>query len=155
METLFIGILIIVIPSLILYYVFGIGKEKRSFSSRFSSTQYIKLLPPSLGGTDYLNLDNVATLQLHIPYDINKITLLLNRIPVIELPPRSQGGFKIEGFKIVSHKNTEIYTFSTSNSTQKIKIGSRIFIITLKCISKIEVKDVPNAIQYEFGITEE
>lgn len=144
-----------VVVGLILYYVFGIGKERKTFSSRFSSSQKIKILPPSLGGVDHLDLDNTSTLHLGNTYDMNHVTLTLNSMPVIELPLQSNDEFKIEGLKIIGNKNENVYTFSTYNNTQKIKTGNRLFVVTLKKISKMNVKDVPNAIEYDFGITEE
>ena len=143
-----------IIVGLTLHYIFGIGKNNK-FSSRFSSEQNIKILPPSLGGIDYLNLDNIATLQLHVPYNMNEINLMLNLKPIVELASQSNEDFQIEGVKFISHEGSKIYKFSTSDNMQKIKIGERVFIVNLRKISKMNVKDVSVAMQYEFGINEE
>ena len=42
----------------------------------FSQTQSIKVLPPSMGGVDHLNLDNIARLKLYVPYSLENVTLL-------------------------------------------------------------------------------
>ena len=145
-------IFVAVMGGLILYYILGVGKK--NFSSRFSSAQSIKILPPSLGGTDSLNLDNVARLQLYFPYDMNKVAFILNRAPVIELPFQSNEGFTAEGFKVISHKDAEIYTFSTAESIKEVKVGDRTFIVNLQSISKMNIENVSNAIEYKFGISE-
>ena len=154
MTPIITEILISVIAGLILYFMFGIGKNNR-FSSRFSSTQSIKILPPSLGGVDHLNLDNIATLQLHVPYDTSRITLMLNKMPVIELSPQISKGIKVESFLLISHEGARFYTFSTTDSTQKIPVAGRIFVVSLRKISKMDIWDAPSAIEFEFGISEE
>ena len=142
-------ILIGVAAGLILYFGFGIGREKK----RYASVQYIKILPPSLGGVDHIDLDDIAVLKLHAPSNMDRISFLLIDKPIVDWS-YSQNGIEVEGLNAMTHDNDKIYAFSVLDCERKIKIKGRQFVVTLKRISKLNVKSVPAAIQYEFGVKE-
>ena len=161
---------------LILYYVFDIGKNNPSntytvFSqgqtggitagevnitttTKFSQTQSIKVLPPSFGGNDSLNLDNIAKLKLHIPFSINLITMLLD-VVVTNLPDQHTDNFSVEGTQYYNQTSGTQYIFNTTNNKRhEIAVGGRIFIVTLLSINKLSIPNVPIATEYQFGISE-
>ncbi|MBU4142797.1 hypothetical protein KJ590_02230 [Patescibacteria group bacterium] len=120
----------------------------------FSDTQSIKNLPPSLGGNDILNLDNLATLKLHVPYNENSLTLLLNVIPT-EMPTVKNESFTAEGIKIYNQNSGQSYFFNTiQNKSHKIQIENRFFVVSLKEIKKLDIKNVSNPLEFIFGISE-
>lgn len=134
----------------------NVGRDKiiNSIQNLFSETQSIKVLPPSLGGNDRLNLDNVATLKLHVPYSDNSVTLLLD-VVVITLPSNTEGPIKTEGVKSYNHNSGTIYLFDIiNNKRHEITISDRTFVVTLFSINKLDVPNVSYAIEYEFGISE-
>lgn len=121
----------------------------------FSDTQSIKVLPPSLGGNDQLNLDNVATLQLHVPYSESSITLLLD-VVTTSFQPATSEGVTVEGARTYNHNSGTTYLFDTENNKRhRITIGERNFVVTLLRVKLLDVPDVPVAREYEFGISEE
>lgn len=123
----------------------------RSF---FSQTQSIKILPPSLGGNDVLNLDNLGTLKLHVPYSLTSITLLLDVVPTT-LPDKHDENITVEGAQFYNQSLGTQYVFNITDSKRhEIEIAGRIFVITLLKISKLNVPSVPGAIEYQFGIAE-
>ncbi len=157
------------------YYGFGIGQSPSPFSQQthsgigdnvtgdkivnlqrkiFSETQFIRLLPPSLGGKDTLNLDNLATLTSHVPYDERGITLLLNVVPVEE-PPSQNKNLHVEGLKSYHHTKEQEYVFDTENNKgHTISAEGRVFKVTLITIRRLNVQNVSSPIEYEFGISE-
>jgi hypothetical protein len=131
------------------------NKESMSVPVRnvFSQTQSIKVLPTSLGGKLELNLDNAATLRLKSPYSLNMITLMLG-VP-ISFPDKHTADISIEGAQIIPDIG-KVYTFYTgkNNNSHAVMAAGRVFIITLFKIKKLEIPNVPNPIEYEFGISE-
>jgi hypothetical protein len=122
---------------------------------KFSETQSIKVLPPSLGGNDTLNLDNVATLKLYGPsYSTTAVTLLLDVVP-IELPDKIDGNLQMEGAYTYNHLSAVKYTFDTAkNRRHEITTAGRTFAVTLQKIILLDVPGVSNALEYQFGISE-
>lgn len=120
----------------------------------FSDTQSIKILPSSLGGNDSLNLDNVATLQVHVPYTENSITLLLD-VVTTELPSISTESMTVEGVTTYNHRLGATYFFDTAeHKRHNISVGNRTFVVTLLGVKMLDVPNVPVAREYEFGISE-
>ena len=120
----------------------------------FSQTQSIKVLPPSLGGNLTLNLDNLGTLRLHVPYSLAQVTLLLDVVPTT-VPIQHDAGVQAEGAEIYNQKTGTAYTFDTNSSKRhEIAIGGRVFVVSLLRVIKLEIPDVPGAVEYQFGISE-
>mgnify|MGYP001591711657 CR=1 FL=1 len=154
-----------IIKSIKNYYIkqqihYGIGdniagdKIVTEIKSSFSQTQSIKTLPSSLGGIDYLNLDNVATLKLYVPSSLNKVTLLLDVVP-ISLPDQHNKAFIVEDAQYYNQSLGKQYIFDAGeNKRHEIEVGGRVFIITLLKIIKLNITDVPGALEYQFGISE-
>lgn len=130
------------------------ASETKTVRTAFSDTQFIRIMPSELGGNTTLNLDNVGTLKLHVPYSLDKITLLLDVVPV-SLPNRHDPSVEITDAEIYDHTTGKQYTFDTDkNHRQEIKIANRTFIVTLVGIKKLDVPHVPVATEYQFGISE-
>jgi hypothetical protein len=111
-------------------------------------------LPPSLGGVDYLNLDNIARLRLYVPYSKEYVTLLLDIIPT-DLPSRSGSGISVEGAQIYNQSLGVPYVFD--KGTQKrheITVAGRTFVVTLLQIKQLDVPNVAKPLEYVFGISE-
>lgn len=152
MEIITTGILTSVVAGLILYYVFGIGKQKHS--TRFSEKQYIITAPSNLGGVDCLYLDSVATLRLFVPYNEQSITLIQDVTPLI-LPDRSAANTKIEDTKFFYHGGRKTYIFDIkTNKKNKIKVEGRIFIVSLNKVEVLHMPEISKALKYEFSIFE-
>lgn len=153
----FIGLALLVIGGIFSWVGFVISPQQTiisSIRSLFSQTQSIKVLPSSLGGNSTLNLDNIATLILHVPYSMDSVTLLLDVVPVV-FPDRYSNLITIEDAQYYNQSNGKQYVFDTGkNKRHEIDIGGRIFIVTLLKIIKLNVAKVSNAIEYQFGISE-
>lgn len=122
---------------------------------RFSEIKYIKTLPPSLGGIDRFVVDNLATLKLHVPYDEQNITLLLNVVP-LEYPTQQNKNIKIEGAQTTTYNDDQILKFNkTNHRVNKITIENRTFVISLNKITILQIPNISKVLQYEFGISEE
>ena len=107
-----------------------------------------------MGGNTALNLDNVGTLRLYGPYSLEKITLLLDLVPV-SLPDRHYPGAEFKDIEIYTQSTGKQYTFDTDkNSRQEVKVANRTFIVTLVRVKELEVPHVPVATEYQFGISE-
>jgi hypothetical protein len=163
------------VVGLILYYIFGIGKsnpnntynvssqgqtggitagEVNITTTKFSQSQSIKVLPPSLGGNDLLNLDNVAKLKLHVPFSMDSVTTLLD-VVVTNLPDQHTDNFSVEGTQYYNQTSGTQYIFDTTdNKRHEIAVGGRLFTVTLYSINKLNIPNVPVAIEYQFGISE-
>jgi hypothetical protein len=121
----------------------------------FSSTQSIRMLPPSLGGNNVLSLDNAGVLRSHVPYSENSIALLLD-VVTIAMPSRTEQESVSEGIEYYNQNTGEVYVFDTDkNKRHRIVLGTRIFTVTLLKINLLKASNVPNAIEYQFGISEE
>jgi hypothetical protein len=119
----------------------------------FSSTQTISVLPPSLGGNSLLRLDNIATLRLSAPYSASLVTLSLDAAPII-FPDVKNPAIQVEDLKI-SLGSLRQYTFNvTDKKRQEIVVAGRAFIVTLLEVRKIPKPEMPNALEYVFGISE-
>jgi len=120
----------------------------------FSETQSIKVLPPSLGGIDHLNLDNAARLKLHAPYSLESVTLILDVVPT-SVTPKSTPGITVEGAQVYDHTSGTQYVFNkTQNKRHEITVSGRTFVVTLLHVKALDVPDVSRAIEFVFGITE-
>jgi hypothetical protein len=120
----------------------------------FSQTQSIKVLPPSLGGVDYLNLDNIARLKLYVPYSREYVTLLLDIIPT-DMPSRSGSGIAVEGAQIYDQSLGVTYVFDKgAQKRHEITVAGRKFVVTLLQINQLDVPNVANPLEYVFGISE-
>src|SRR4029077_19378268 len=89
----------------------------------FSETQSIKILPPSLGGIDTLNLDNIATLKAWFNTHFG-ITLLLDT-PAIAFPPK----IGIEGAEVWQRDGKQYVFDLVNNQEQEVIVSGRTFII--------------------------
>jgi hypothetical protein len=119
----------------------------------FSSTQSIKILPPSLGGNDTLTLANVATLLLGPYYTAFGVTLFLDT-PALRLPDKQTAGISIEGARLSPYMGKS-YTFDmVQNQRQEVVVAGRTFIVTLMEVKKLEVPKVATPFEYVFGISE-
>jgi len=78
----------------------------------FSDSQFIRILPPSMGGNTTLNLDNVATLISHVPYSNSNVTLLLDVVP-LGMPDRHDETIRVEGMQYYNHTAGAEYIFDT------------------------------------------
>jgi hypothetical protein len=126
----------------------------QSVRNLFSEQQSIKVLPPSLGGNDVLNLNNLATLKLHVPYSEQGVTLLLDVVPE-EHPPVKNENFSVEGIRIYNHASGEKFFFDKEeNKRKEITIGDRTFVVTLLKIKKLDFKNVAEPFEFVFGISE-
>lgn len=106
------------------------------------------------GGSDNLNLNNLAILQASVPYDKNSITLVLT-VPISH-PNNKGGGFATEGMVEFSSPPNNTYRFDIGdNKIQKIKIADKIFTVSLNKIVLLNIPNVAFPIQYEFGINED
>lgn len=120
----------------------------------FSETQSIKFLPTALGGNDTINLDNIATLKLYVPSSIDRVTLLLDVVP-IALPDKQTDFFKVEDAQSYNQTTGVTYVFDTNkNRRHEITLKNRTFIVTLQKIRKLKVENIPGALEYQFGISE-
>lgn len=121
----------------------------------FSDKQYIRSWPSHLGGNDRLNLDNLATMKADFPRTESGIVMLLNVTPVEELPVKEEGKFEARDITVTQYDDSQKYTFNLNSSkSHKIVAHGRTFVVTLNKIKKVLVEGVPNAIEYEFGISE-
>lgn len=126
----------------------------QSLRNFFSQTQSIKVLPPSLGGNDSLSLDNVAILRLHVPYSLTSVTLLLDVVPT-SLPDQHNAALIVEGAQYYNQLSGKEYVFNTTNNKRyEIAVAGRVFIVTLLKVVKLNVENVPQALEYQFGISE-
>ena len=197
-ETVGSSVIVTVVAALILYYVFGIGgpsspiqqthsgsgdnvgRDKNTIINQrppYSATQVIDNLPPSLGGRDVLNLDNLATLRLLTPLEAGKITLLLDVVqyvttqetpPVEAAPPTIEelpdGNFRVdisetldmsESLSVLAYSPEQKYVFDMDdNKRHEIPVGGRTFVVTLRKIQKLTTEGVNDTVEYEFGIAE-
>ncbi len=166
-----------VVVLLIGYYVFGIGKSNSgdvyNVSSKnqtggmtagkieisnsrnlFSQTQSIKTQPTGLGGNRLLNLDNVATLRLRPPYSLNNATLILDVVSQT-LPDYHSKTTDIIDFQYYNQSTGTHYIFDTGeHKRHEIRVGGRVFIVTLFKIIKLDIANTPEALEYQFGISE-
>jgi hypothetical protein len=116
----------------------------------FSATQSINTLPHSLGGTEILNLDNVATLSLGAPSSMDMVTLFLGlatTYPNIRIP-----GMSIEDRKVMTIEKR--YVFDLKNRRQEVAVAGRTFIVTLLEIKILDEPRVAKPREYVFGISE-
>jgi hypothetical protein len=122
--------------------------------SAFSDTQFIRVLPSDMGGNMVLNLDNVGTLRLHAPYSSEKITMLLDVVP-ISAPNQHLPGVEFRDIETYNQSTGTQYTFDTDKDRRhEVKVANRTFLVTLMRIKKLDVPNVPVAIEYQFGISE-
>jgi hypothetical protein len=96
-----------------------------------------------------LNLDNVATLRLSVPFSRESVTLLWPTSPptTIEEPGATTRNLSITNW-------TTKITFDVTHPVQLIRVGERIFRVSLE---DIHDKTTPERIfwfQYEFAISE-
>jgi hypothetical protein len=151
------GILLTLIGGLCTLWGFVISPEQtviNSIRNYFSQTQSIRVLPPSLGGIDYLNLDNVARLKLYVPYSANSVTLLLDIVPTSPIV-RTSPNVVVEGAQIYNQSLGVQYVFDTGdNKRHEIAVGGRTFVVTLLQINRLGIPNVGNPLEYVFGISE-
>lgn len=120
----------------------------------FSDTQSVKILPPSLGGNMSLRLDTVGTLTVSGSYSLDSITMILNAVPM-EPSVRTSEGVTVEGARFFHHAGTTTYIFDTKKSkSHEIEIGGRTFLVSLLEVSRPNVANVGNPLEYKFGICE-
>jgi hypothetical protein len=121
----------------------------------FSETQSIKHWPPFLGGSHTLRLDNVATLRFHHPSSPHSVTLLLDVVPT-DLAVQTSPGVSVDGAVMYRHAATTAqYLFDTDqNKRREIAVAGRTFLVTLLQIKRPNVAEVPNALEYVFGVSE-
>lgn len=143
---------------------------------RFSSTQFIRLWPTSLGGSRELNLDNLATLKYVWQVENDGIILGLNLTPIgisgttthaiipgssysdgVELNPNQVDGFEYEDAYMTRSNPSHEYTFLLlpGKNQHQITTNGRIFIVTLNNKFIRNIPQVSSAIEYEFKISEE
>lgn len=122
--------------------------------NQFSDGQKIIVAPPSLGGIDRLNLDNIATLKLDVPYGSDSITLRLD-VVTKELSVKTSPEILIEQAELFYHGNSGSYFFDIKSSFKHtIEIEGKKFVVKLLSIKNINIPDVPNAKEYSFSIRE-
>jgi hypothetical protein len=120
----------------------------------FSERQSIILLPPDQGGNDILRLDNVGTLRRHVPFSLDKITLLLN-VASLKLPDQRGLNFNIFDMNIYNHKSGKEFLFDRDkNQSHEITVSGRTFTVTLFKVTKLNVPGVAFPVEYSFGISE-
>ncbi len=122
--------------------------------SLYSTTQYIKIWPSSLGGNDRLNLDNVITLKSIVPYNEQSITMLVGVVPIEEQPIKNKS-FETEDTQVIHHEDSSKFNFNVfTQKTHQIHTNGRTFIVTLNKVRKIPLQNVSLALEYEFSISE-
>jgi hypothetical protein len=118
----------------------------------FSEKQSINTLPNSLGGKNTINLDNVAILSLGDPLSIKMATLYMG--PVVTYPNTTIPGKSVEDRKVIPFDKMYIFDLA-KNQRHEVVVSGRTFIVTLLEIKKLNVPNVPNPIEYVFGISEQ
>ena len=152
-----IGIILTLVGGVCTLWGFVISPDQTVINSIrifFSQTQSIKVLPPSLGGVNFLNLDNIAMLRLHVPYSLQSVTLILDIVPM-SIIPQTSPGVTVEGAQIYDQSQGTQYIFDTGlNKRHEISVSGRTFVVTLLQINQLSVPKVANPIEYVFGISE-
>jgi hypothetical protein len=129
------------------------ARRSAARKSAFSQTQSIKVLPPFMGGNDYLLLDNVARLRRHVPYSMSTVTLILDVVPQ-KFPDQFSRDLSVADVQIYEHGTSPQYRFDLKNNRHEVPAHGRVFVVTLFEIRKLEVPGVSNPIEYVFGISE-
>lgn len=120
----------------------------------YSSYQTINTLPPSLGGSNTINLDTAGTLKRFVPYSIAGVSMMLDATPVY-FPPTSTPEAQIEERSLVIGIKKVYYFDTDQGQRQKIMVAGRTFAVTLLSIRVLDVTGVSNPLEYKFGISEE
>jgi|ERR1700761_1523606 len=128
------------------------GKRITTVRTAFSATESIKLWPPFLGGTDTLNLDNVAILRVVVPLN-DQITLILNST-AIRMRDINKDGFQAQGIQLMARDGPEFLFDRTKSRRHEISVEGRTFVVILQDIFPRTIEGVANPIEYVFGISE-
>jgi hypothetical protein len=120
----------------------------------FSATESIKMWPPFLGGTEMLNLDNVAVLRA-LTETNDQITFALNSVP-IRMRDIDTPDLKIQGaqFHIIKGDTPEYLFDRDKNKRHEITVEGRTFVVILQDIVPRDIPNVASPIEYIFGISE-
>lgn len=85
---------------------------------------------------------------------MDSVTLLLGVVPTA-LPDKHTEALTVEGLQYYDHTAGSPYVFDTNkNQRHEISLGGRTFIVSLQKVIKLDVPEVPGAIEYQFGISE-
>ena len=122
--------------------------------SLYSSVQYLKVWPETLGGNNGINVDNLFTLKYTAPYNEQSIMMLID-VASTKSAPIHNNLITTEGIEEINYNSKQEYFFNTTNQKRyPIAIEGRTFWITLNKIKKIPLEHVSLALEYEFGISE-
>jgi hypothetical protein len=140
---------------------------------KYSSRQVLQISNvPSDHHNEVLNLDSVATLHLSAPFNREVVTLLWPTLPTVTIAepradekyqvpggsgtvqvPQAGHGLAVQGLTLVGQASR--ITFDTTNPARFIRVGERIFRLSLESVRDNANAERTMSFEYEFAISEE
>ena len=120
----------------------------------YSAEAAINSLPPLLNGRNTINVDNVISLRLSVPYSANEVTLTVNAAGV-HLPDKNTAQMQVSGTYVTTGSVQRITLNRTDKKTQIIKESGRTFSIRLVDSRVLNTPGVANPLEWNFAISEQ
>lgn len=127
------------------------GAASGEMRARFTSTQTVSTFPSETGENRTLNLDNVATLRLGVPYSANDVTMVLDPV-VVRLDGEHDPGIQVEALGYRAGRR--LLFDQGENKRQFIDAGGRVFVVTLTEIDPRPVAGEARPFKFTFSISE-
>lgn len=120
----------------------------------YSAEVTINSLPPPLGGKNTINVDNVFTLRLSVPYSVNEVTFTINATGV-QLPDKNTPQMQVSGAFVTTGPVRTILFNRTDKRTHVLREGGRAFSVNLTNVRILDTPNVANPLEWQFGIFEQ
>lgn len=127
---------------------------------KYSSQQSVIVAPSSLGGRDYISLDNAARMHMGLkgdgtpPYTDTSITLIFDP-SVVGYKATSPPDTKIEDAQIMIANSSDYMVFDIMGErSHRVEVSGRKFDVKLLQVKPTNIPDIAFSREYIFGINE-